>query len=1086
MTNRHSAPELETLLAALRLGGFNVGVSEILRLRQVFALQPKPSNDPARRVKTLLRSIILKDRGQALTFDRIVDDWWQALAPVWTEPHRAETARTPPKEQTHSPNKPAPKINSKSRLQTWAKRRLLPLLALLLVILSDRHNTPTAPPPDKPSQPPTGSPKPPVATQPTPQPAVRLVPQISFTPPLARWQGEGEVGLALLALSGLAGLRIALRRRHWLPKAEPLPSRAGPPRLWLGHGDQEPVLLDRAEQLELVWGMDRYIADTPTRQLDIPATVRASAKTGCIPVPCFQRAQHSRSLWLWLDESAEDANLRRLLAELEGLLPKHGLPLETARFWGAPFTLAGALGERFAPREIEEQRDTAWVAILTDGKDIARQNRQDDQRAKLNTLLRGLSHWPKLWFVDASEGTTGLPAILKPHGLDWLLPEQLARRIGSEKARATFRSNPDERLWEAACALSPAPVETGMAWRLRKQLQLNASPWLVRNWQTRAMGPAGRLLWPTPLRTRLINGLWAAESHNHTNVGAGLEPAPSTTFPHTSTPAPTPPNGGEKLSLFDQALGFWLKTYRDEEAKQQKDSIVWADSPAQQHWRMETALLKLWKEPASAIPELYRLFQGNLKTVIPQQLAHYAPRPNSEKPPLPPNIVELSRHTGRESEARVRRYPEHREVNLACPPWRLDSGNPCRNDDKYFNLVPKLQLGNAVFEAPASLGTVNEQAGACKEWVPKQELGNQPNTHILLPWAWGQRSGREQKMLQAMGFALGMQYRTMNLRPPARQWLGLALVFGMALGAGFTAWHKPPALPTGKPKVVHGPGHPAKYLQSLTPLTDGRWRLAIATHQDHVGQTLPDAALARVDWTPKENAQHPASTCTDPDTKTKPECMAFQTIPAGDFTMGSPPNEPNHQNDELAHPVSLSGFQMGRYEVTNAQFHAYDPSHKEDDDRPAANVDWQQAHDFCQHYGYRLPTEAEWEYAARAGSTTRFPFGDDPSQLKDYAWYSANAGGDTHPVGKLKPNAWGLYDMLGNVWEWVEDWYEPYQPQPQTDPTGPEDGTLRVLRGGSYFVVPEYLRSAIRNGDRPEDRGRYGGFRCARGPRRQH
>ena len=703
MTNRHSAPELETLLAALRLGGFNVGVSEILRLRQVFALQPKPSNDPARRVKTLLRSIILKDRGQALTFDRIVDDWWQALAPVWTEPHRAETARTPPKEQTHSPNKPAPKINSKSRLQTWAKRRLLPLLALLLVILSDRHNTPTAPPPDKPSQPPTGSPKPPVATQPTPQPAVRLVPQISFTPPLARWQGEGEVGLALLALSGLAGLRIALRRRHWLPKAEPLPSRAGPPRLWLGHGDQEPVLLDRAEQLELVWGMDRYIADTPTRQLDIPATVRASAKTGCIPVPCFQRAQHSRSLWLWLDESAEDANLRRLLAELEGLLPKHGLPLETARFWGAPFTLAGALGERFAPREIEEQRDTAWVAILTDGKDIARQNRQDDQRAKLNTLLRGLSHWPKLWFVDASEGTTGLPAILKPHGLDWLLPEQLARRIGSEKARATFRSNPDERLWEAACALSPAPVETGMAWRLRKQLQLNASPWLVRNWQTRAMGPAGRLLWPTPLRTRLINGLWAAESHNHTNVGAGLEPAPSTTFPHTSTPAPTPPNGGEKLSLFDQALGFWLKTYRDEEAKQQKDSIVWADSPAQQHWRMETALLKLWKEPASAIPELYRLFQGNLKTVIPQQLAHYAPRPNSENPPLPPNIVELSRHTGRESEARVRRYPEHREVNLACPPWRLDSGNPCRNDDKYYKLVPKLQLGNAVFEAPASL-----------------------------------------------------------------------------------------------------------------------------------------------------------------------------------------------------------------------------------------------------------------------------------------------------------------------------------------------------------------------------------------------
>ena len=1064
MTNRHSAPELETLLAALRVGGFNVGVSEILRLRQVFALQPKPSNDPARRVKTLLRSIILKDRGQALAFDRIVDDWWQALAPVWTEPHRVDSVRTPPREQTDSPNKPDLKTNGKSRLQTWAKRRLLPLLALLLVILSDRHGSPIAPPPKQPSQSQTASPQPPVATHPTPQPAFRLVPQISFTPPQARWQGEGEAGLALLALTGLVGLRIALRKRRWFPKAEPLPSRAGPPRLWLGHHDQEPVLLDRAEQLELVWGMDRYIAETPTRQLDIPATVRASAKTGCIPVPCFQRARHSRSLWLWLDEAAEDANLRRLLTELERLLPNHGLPLETARFWGAPFTLAGALGERFAPREIEEQRDTAWVAILTDGKDIARQNRQDDQRAKLNTLLRGLSHWPKLWFVDASEGTTGLPAILKPHGLDWLLPEQLARRIGSEKARAIVHSNPDERLWEAACALSPAPVETGMAWRLRKQLQLTASPWLVRNWQTRAAGPAGRLQWPAPLRTRLINGLWEAESHNHTlqkethnphlqrkthnpplqrkthnpplQRGAGgintVELAAEVgrnksalagvsgelTGPMPETVASRPYSGllqnlnstaqsgdisSEPVSrtihssLFDQALDFWLQIYHDEEAKQQKDSIAWADSPAQQHWRMETALLKLWKEPANAIPELYRLFQGNLKTVIPQQLAHYAPRPNPKKSPL----------------------------------------------------APLLQRGG--------------------------------NTHILLPWTWGQRSGREQKMLQAMGFALGMQYRTVNLRLPARQWLGLALVFGMALGAGFTAWQKPPALPTGKPEVVHGPGHPAKFLQSLTPLGNGRWRLAIATNQGHAGQTLPGAALARVDWVPKEDK----ITCTELDTKTKPECMAFQAIPAGDFIMGSPAGEPKHQNDELAHPVTLSAFEMGRYEVTNAQFHAYDPSHKENDDRPAGSVDWQQARDFCQRYGYRLPTEAEWEYAARAGSTTRFPFGDDESQLKDYAWYSANAGGDTHPIGKLKPNAWGLYDMLGNVWEWVEDWYGPYDPHPPPDPTGPKEGTERVLRGCAFINDPWFLRSALRNRYNPVFEYGNFGFRCARGPRRQ-
>jgi len=341
-------------------------------------------------------------------------------------------------------------------------------------------------------------------------------------------------------------------------------------------------------------------------------------------------------------------------------------------------------------------------------------------------------------------------------------------------------------------------------------------------------------------------------------------------------------------------------------------------------------------------------------------------------------------------------------------------------------------------------------------------------------------------MLQAMGFALGMQYRTVNLHPPARQWLGLALIFGMALGAGFTAWRKPPALPTGKPEVVHGPGHPAKFLQSLTPLTDGRWRLAIATNQGHAGQTLPAAALARVDWVPKEDVKQPGSTCTEQDSKTKPECMAFQNIPAGDFTMGSPTTEKGRRDNELAHSVALSAFEMGRYEVTNAQFYAYDPTHhQEDDDRPAANVDWQQAHDFCQHYGYRLPTEAEWEYAARAGSTTRFPFGDDEGQLKDYAWYSTNANGDTHPVGKLKPNAWGLYDLLGNVWEWVADWYGPYDPHPPPDPTGPKDGTFRVLRGGSYLAEHGDLLSAYRVRGWPENRDWSSGFRCARGPRRQ-
>jgi formylglycine-generating enzyme required for sulfatase activity len=124
---------------------------------------------------------------------------------------------------------------------------------------------------------------------------------------------------------------------------------------------------------------------------------------------------------------------------------------------------------------------------------------------------------------------------------------------------------------------------------------------------------------------------------------------------------------------------------------------------------------------------------------------------------------------------------------------------------------------------------------------------------------------------------------------------------------------------------------------------------------------------------------------------------------------------------------------------------------------------------------YRLPTEAEWEYACRAGTTTKYSFGDSESELGEYAWYRANSGNTTHPVGGRKPNAWGLYDMHGNVKEWCQDWYEDYPSGPVTDPTGAASGSRRVLRGGSFFVQSSYVRSATRN-----NRVSNSGFRPAR------
>jgi formylglycine-generating enzyme required for sulfatase activity len=225
--------------------------------------------------------------------------------------------------------------------------------------------------------------------------------------------------------------------------------------------------------------------------------------------------------------------------------------------------------------------------------------------------------------------------------------------------------------------------------------------------------------------------------------------------------------------------------------------------------------------------------------------------------------------------------------------------------------------------------------------------------------------------------------------------------------------------------------------------------------------------------------------------------MEFILIPSGSFTMGADKNFENANDDATPqHRVSINKpLYLGTYEVTQAQWAAVmgnNPSNYKGWSNPVEQVSWDDIQVFIQrlnqkegHTRYRLPTEAEWEYAARAGTESTYSFGDDAGQLGRYAWYGENYdSGFTHPVGQKQPNAWGLYDMHGNVWEWVQDWYGEryYSNSPGTDPKGPSSGSNRVIRGGSWNLNAEYCRSAYRDYIAPDYRYYIMGFRMALSP----
>ena len=603
-------PELGDFLTALRIKGVPIGPADIARLRQLFALAPSLDRSG---LHSLLSALLVKTPAQREVFDALFADWCPEHDADWPEEEAQTPARAASQPIASGTQQPQADAQERDETTTWhqwrrprcrgaagrADRRGADMV-VVDAIRCERTARGGA----------VGEATPPIKgdTGPDDLPAI----------PVDRawfWRAEvnpqdvqrpWRLGPVELAFLGLVAWGLALW--SWWRYRQRFPSITPVPRSYRGYGWQplpppardDGALVEARDRRQMVWNIEHFVTDDPTRWLHLPETVDATARAGGYVRLCFEPAVYEREIWFWLDRQLDRSTPRTAVQQLITTLAAAGLEARQGLFTDVPDRVDWPAQPGYRPAHEEGQGRQALVAIFSDGEGLARQLDNPLYRQPTERLLRGLQRWPRLCFVDCSTTGARLAALLAPYGLETIALADLPYWLGGMERRAQTTSLPgsafygDARAWAAAVALGGVQVETASAHSLRVALGLNVSPWLVDQIlaEARHMGA----------RHRLINWLLRCEPLDDDGM----------------------PQQG---SLAQRALDWWQQRYSaaaQQMQAQENPLLPWQDSLASQRWQLEQALLRLYLDPVGVTRQLAQLADDELRDDVRAHLAEYA------------------------------------------------------------------------------------------------------------------------------------------------------------------------------------------------------------------------------------------------------------------------------------------------------------------------------------------------------------------------------------------------------------------------------------------------------------------------------